>query len=179
MEAITQAIKWIETDRRETRHAAIVTDSLSVLRKIETGKLRSEWLKSIAATAVHTLTWIFCPGHAGVQGNEVADSLAGAAETEFDMKEDRGDILRKLSDQLKEREENEWLDNASITRMKEMDVKRGSGRKCQLTGKARRTSNQLMTGIISETTLRVVLERGTEHLWVCPECMDVVLLDKV
>jgi hypothetical protein len=39
-----------------------------VLRKIETGMFRVEWLESFNKTKVVGITWIYCPGHAGVCG---------------------------------------------------------------------------------------------------------------
>ena len=72
-----------------------------------------------------------------------------------------------------------------VDRMRLMRDARGSGRHSFMQGKARRIFNQVTTGTISVDTLRWRLGRGTEHVWVCPECNDVdsgfysILIDKV
>jgi ribonuclease HI len=73
-EATTEAI-WL-TEQEEHR-AVIVTDSQSMLRKVETGQRRREWADLLMHSRIDRLTWIYCPGHAGVQGNEQVDRLAG------------------------------------------------------------------------------------------------------
>ena len=41
--------------------------------------LYSDWIDLIKGSELQTITWLFCPGHSGVQGNERADKLAGTA----------------------------------------------------------------------------------------------------
>ena len=41
--------------------------------------LYTDWVPLISASSFENVTWIFSPGHAGVRGNERADSLAGDA----------------------------------------------------------------------------------------------------
>jgi len=62
--------------------------------------------------------------------------------------------------------------------MREMGVQRGDGKRCQLYGRERRIWSQRATGTISMATLKTLLERGTEHIWTCPECNDVASADK-
>ena len=80
--------------------------------------------------------------------------------------------MQSLARTLKEEESLE--SEAAVERLEESGVKRGSGRQCVLTGIARNIRNQINTGTISRRTLRWILDRGTEHLWTCPECVDVV-----
>jgi hypothetical protein len=41
--------------------------------------LRREWIESITNSHIISLTWIYCPGHAGVRENEIAFSLVSKA----------------------------------------------------------------------------------------------------
>ena len=74
--------------------------------------------------------------------------------------------------------EIEWTTHYSIVRMKDLGVRKGDARKSRLAGRARRLQNQPATGTISMYTLRGILRRGTEHIWVCPECRDVAPVNK-
>ena len=42
----------------------------------------ADWFDTIQNSQLRRLQWIFCPGHAGVCGNERADKLAGSAIVE-------------------------------------------------------------------------------------------------
>ena len=130
-------------------------------------------MDSVAATDMKALTWIYCLGHAEVHGNEVADQLTGAAKVDCEVSEDKNDVLKRLTEYLREEEESQWAEHHGIERMMVMNVRKGEGRYSSMEGKARRMENQIKSGTISMTTLRVILERGTEHVWVCPECRDV------
>ena len=63
VEAITRALRWLSWTRPETMHLAILTDSQSVLTKVDTGQLRAEWLAAIEGTGLNKITWIYCPRH--------------------------------------------------------------------------------------------------------------------
>jgi ribonuclease HI len=71
----------------------IVTDSQSVLRKVETGELRRNWTDLLMHSRIEQLTWIYCPGHAGVQGNDQTDRLAGRTPIEGVLQWDKSDLL--------------------------------------------------------------------------------------
>ena len=53
------------------------------------------------------ITWLYCPGHAGVRGNEVADKLAGQAESGGNIRLDKAKVLHLLADRLRNEEEEE------------------------------------------------------------------------
>jgi hypothetical protein len=42
------------------------------------------------------LTWIFCPSHAGVRGNEIANRLAGSATVQGVLQMDRSYITNVI-----------------------------------------------------------------------------------
>ena len=63
-------------------------------------------MDTIRGSPLQSLTWIFCPGHAGVGVNEEADRLAGDAPLGDDsIQLDRHEILQRLSQDLIELEE--------------------------------------------------------------------------
>jgi ribonuclease HI len=170
--AISKALEWIRISRPGSTHLVFVTDSQSTLRKIQRNMLRSEWIDAIKGSDVRSIVWIFCPGHAGVKGNEAADKLAGAATANESIQMDRADIIDKLSRKLKEEDNRDMDDHYAVARMREMGVDHGSGRRSRLAGRERRLDNQIKTGTISMDSLRMALGRGTEHLWTCPQCND-------
>lgn len=178
IEAVTRALGWLQDARPRTTHLIIVTDSQSILRRVEKGLLRSEWMNPIQHTSLRAITWIFCPGHSGVKGNEEADRLAGSAVVDGQVKFDKGEVLKTLEEKLRDEEDRETAEHHAISRMWEMGIERGEGRKERLSGKERRRHNQTATGTISMDTLRALMLRGTEHVWTCPVCNDVVAQDK-
>ena len=91
------------------------------------------------------------------------------------VKLDKQEIMKSLTSTLVDEEIEE--DMGAVSRLEELGVMRGSGRTSMLTGTSRRVTNQINTGTISGQTLRWILDRGTEHLWQCPECRDVVSSD--
>ena len=174
IEAVTRALGGLQDARPRTTHLIIVTDSQSILCRVEKGLLRSEWMNPIQLTSLRAITWIFCPGHSGVKGNEEADRLAGSAVVDGQVKFDKGEVLKTLEEKLRDEEDRETAEHHAIIRMREMGIERGEGRKERLSGKERRRHNQTATGTISMDTLRALMLRGTEHVWTCPVCNDVV-----
>ena len=61
-----------------TTHAVILTDSMSLLQKVKNGMGKPDWNVSMVNIHLRKL-WVYCPGHAGVKGNDWADRLAGKA----------------------------------------------------------------------------------------------------
>ena len=154
----------------------IVTDSQNVLKRVENRTLRKEWFGYIGGCSLKKITWIYSPSHTGVEGNETADQLASNAPVNCSMKMDKGDVMRTLTTHLESKEVE--LQASAVSRLEELGVTRGSGRKCEMAGTSRRIMNQTSTGTISRSSLRWILERGAEHLWNCPECKDVVPSNK-
>ena len=169
VEAVTAAFRWLE--ETIATHIVFITDSKSMLSKVERGMFRVEWLSSLLRTQIVRIIWIFSPGHAGVRGNEQADRLAGNAPLGGSLPMDKGEVVLRLWDQVERAEEQS--ENPYVERMRLRGIVRGSGRSSKLGGKTRRTLNQLAVGTISSMTLRWLLNEGTEHIWECPECSDV------
>ena len=80
VEAVTHALRWITSsgDSRAT-HAVLLTDSVSLLPKVKSGMGSPDWNVSMVDIHLRKLLWVYCPGHAGVKGNDRADRLAGKA----------------------------------------------------------------------------------------------------
>ena len=74
VKAITVALRHLQS--MQYRRAIIVTDSMSTLQKFSKENLYADWVNHHFKQ-----TWT-TPGHACVQGNERADSLAGTATTD-------------------------------------------------------------------------------------------------
>jgi ribonuclease HI len=53
---------------------------LTVLAKVELNQLWLELSQLLISFRIVKMTWIFCPSHAGVKGNERVDRLANAAK---------------------------------------------------------------------------------------------------
>ena len=172
IEAVTEAFKLIVRSMPQAKHLVIVTDSQNLLKRVANGTLRREWIHSIEQSRLKKITWIYAPSHTGVSGNEMADKLANNAPLNARLKMDKKDVLAALTTTLLDEEMQQ--DRDAILRMEERGTVRGSGRNDMVYGGERRIKNQIKTGTISGKTLSWILRRGTEHLWECPECRDVV-----
>ena len=76
MEAATHALRWIASrGDSHTAHSAIVlTYSMSLLQKVKRGMG-----SPVAMFDIHLrgTLWVYCSGHAGVKGNDRADTETG------------------------------------------------------------------------------------------------------
>ena len=78
VEAVTHALRWIASrGDSQTTHAIILTDSISLLQKVKRGIGSPDWIVSMVDIHLRKLLWVYCPGPAGVKGNDRADRLAG------------------------------------------------------------------------------------------------------
>ena len=86
VEAVTHFLGWIASrgDRRTT-HAIILTDSMSLLQKVKSGMGSPDWNVLMVDIHVRKLLWVYCPGHAGVEGNDQADRLVGKATITYGL----------------------------------------------------------------------------------------------
>ena len=110
------------------------------------------------------LLWIYCPGHAGVSGNERADRLASTADITSGLQLGRAEVLRGLRNFLS----TEKPEHHSIDRLKERGVEKGSGRHSTLQGRERSVFNQTNIGTVSRATLGRLLRDGAERVWAFP-----------
>ena len=106
------------------------------------------------------LLWIYCPGHAGVSGNERADRLASTADITSGLQLGRAEVLRGLRNFLS----TDKQEHHSIDRLKERGVEKGSGRYSTLQS----VFNQVNIGTVSKATLGRLLRDGAERVWAFP-----------
>ena len=169
IKAITETLRWM-TEYHLTR-AVIATDSMSTLQKIETKMLYADWVKLIREGGIEMLKWIFCPGHAGVIGNERADFLAGQAPISGALTLDPPTVLANVKEFLLMHEP--IVNSYTLDALKEQGIKRGYSRASSLSGKLRRCTNQMMMGTISMHTLRWLLGRRREEIYDCALCQNL------
>jgi hypothetical protein len=125
IEAATEAMGWLT---EQGQRVVMVTDSQSMLRKVETGQLCREWADLLMHSRIDQITWIYCPGHAGVMGNEQANRLAGRAPIEGVLKWDKSVLVMAVRD-VSNREEMLARENdPHIIRLREWGVKQGEVR---------------------------------------------------
>ena len=174
IKAITEALHWI----KDTGHqrAVIVTDSMSTLQKVQKKMLYADWKAMIRESRLERVAWIFCPGHAGVAGNEKADKLAGEAKVGGKLTLDPPTVLTAVAESLKEKREESK--SHTLERLKEKGIQSGEGKHSNLCGPTRRISNQMMMETVSRHTLGWILKRRGEQRWTCSDCRDPNTDDK-
>ena len=125
VEAVTHAIQWLASQRdARITHAIILTDSMNLLQKVESGMGCPDWHTAMHSLRLQRLLWIYCPGHAGVSGNELADRLASTADITSGLQLGRAEVLRGLRNFIS----TDNPEHHSIDRLKERRVEKGSGR---------------------------------------------------
>ena len=97
------------------------------------------------------LLWVYCPGHAGVNGNDRADRLAGKAAFTRGLLLGRSEVLRSLRHYLRTQSRG----HHTIDRLEEREVERGSARRHSLKGRER--------AIVSQTNIRTVSKATLER----------------
>ena len=145
-------------------HAIILTDSMNLLQKVESGMGCPDWHTAMQGLRLQRLLWIYCPGHAGVSGNERADRLASTADITSGLQLGRTEVLRGLRNFLS----TDKPEHHSIDRLKERGVEKGSGPHSTLQGRERSVFNQTNIGTVSRATLGRLLRDGAERVWAFP-----------
>ena len=138
--------------------------SMNLLQKVESGMGCPDWHTAMHSLQLQRLLWIYCPGHAGVSGNERADRLASTADITSGLQLGRAEVLRGLRNFLS----TDKPEHHSIDRLKERGVEKGSGRHSTLKGRERSVFNQANIGTVSRATLGRLLRDGAERVWAFP-----------
>ena len=110
------------------------------------------------------LQWVYCPGHAGVKGNVLADRLAGKAAFTSGLLLGRSEVLRSLRYYLRAQSQG----HHTIGHLKERGVERGSARRSYLKGRERAIVSQTNIVTVSKATLGKLLRDGVERIWAFP-----------
>ena len=88
MEAVAHALRWIASrgDSRTTHPH----------RCNELARKSEKWNESMFDISLRKLMWMYCPGHAGVKGNDRANRLVGKATITRGLRLGRREMLRNL-----------------------------------------------------------------------------------
>ena len=71
VEAVTHTFRWIASrGDSQTTHAITLTDSKSLLQKVKSGIGSPDFNVSMVDIHLRNFLCVFCPGHAGVKGND-------------------------------------------------------------------------------------------------------------
>ena len=170
--AVTLALTWVSS--QDYSRILFVTDSLSTLEKVRQGNLHADWYPLINNSSIRRITWIYCPGHAGVIGNETADRLAGNAQVApgVQILLDKNAVENMVETSLSVARDSRPSVSHTLQCVREKGYARGQSGKESWRGDARRKNNQLLFETISVNTLRWTLARRAEQMWACPSCND-------
>ena len=95
VEAVTHVIRWLASQRdAQITHAVILTDSMNLLRKVESGMGCPDWHTAMHSLRLQRFLRIYCPGHAGISENERVDNLASTAYITSGLQLGRAEVLR-------------------------------------------------------------------------------------
>ena len=178
IEAVTRALELTDNLSPAPRSLFVLTDSQSLLRRLETGLCPPEWLQR-----ARRITWIYCPGHSGVVINEHADRLAGkTSETSDRICLGSKDIAMIMKNQHTS-QDSEHECEREVGRMRGLGLKPGWAAGSRLKGRQRALACQPACGTLSRQVLSEVLRRrGAETAWrrlVLPPVGDQALVSKV
>ena len=124
----------------------------------------SDWNVAMVDTHLRKLLWVYCPGHAGVKGNNRADRLAAKVTLTSGLLLGRSEVLRSLRHYQRAQIQRQH----TIDRLEERGVERGSARRSSLKGRERAIVSQTNSGTVSKATLEKLLRDGMERIWAFP-----------
>ena len=140
---------------------------MTLLQKVESGMCCNDWHTAMHSLRLQRLSWIYCPGHAGVCGNEGADRLANTADITSGLQLGRAEVLRGLRNFLN----MDRPEHHSTDRLKERGVEKGSGGHSTLQGRERSVFNQTNIDSVLMAALRGLLRGGAVHVWASPSAV--------
>ena len=112
-----------------------------------------DWNVSMVDIHLQKRLWVYCPGHAGVKGNDRADRLAGKTTLTSGLLLGRSEMLRSLRHYLRAQSQGDH----TIDRLEERGVERGSARRSSLKGRERAIVNQTNIATVLKATLGKLL----------------------
>ena len=108
--------------------------------------------------------WVYCPGHAGVKGNDRADRLADKATLTSGLLLRRSKVLRSLRHYLRAQSQG----HHTTDRLDERGVERESARRSSLKGRERAIVSQTNIGTVLKAMLGKLPRDGVERIWAFP-----------
>ena len=145
--------------RRQSDYRCLHPHGLNGLAT-ESGRWSPDWNVSMVDIRLRKLLWIYCPGHAGVKGNDRADRLAGKATLGSGLLFGRSKALRSLRHYLQA--QSQW--HHTIGRPEERDVERGSARRSSFKGREKATVSQTNIATVSKAVLGKLLTDGVKRI---------------
>ena len=109
------------------------------------------------------LLWVYCLGHAGVKGNDRADTLAGKATITSGLLLGRSEVLRRSTRHYLRAQSGQG--HHTVNHPEERGVERGSARRCSLKGRDRAIVSQTNTGTVSKAMLGKLSKDRVERIW--------------
>ena len=148
-------LKWLQSDHT-CCHPHRVNEFATGSEKLNgNGMHMRRW-----STPTLELLRVYCPGHAGVKGNDRADRLTGKATITSSLRLGRSKLLRRLRQHLRAQSRG----HHTIDRLEERGVERGNARRSFLKGRESVIVNQKNIGTVSKATLRKRLRDRTERI---------------
>ena len=125
-------LPWVASrGESQITHDIILIDSIGLLQKVKSGMGSPDWNVSMVDIHLRKLLWVYCPGHAGVKGNNRADRLAGKETLTSGLLLGRSEVLRSLRHYLREQNQG----HHTTGRLEERGVERGSSGQSSLKGR--------------------------------------------
>ena len=147
---------------RKTCFVTAVTVSVRSPWKIEMGS--PDWNLSLADIHLWKLLWVYCPGHAGVKGNDKADIVVGKATLANGLLLGKSQALRSLKHYMQAQSQG----HHPIDHLQERGVERESAWWSFLNGWERAIVNQMNIWTVSKAKLGKLLRGQMEHIQVFP-----------
>ena len=114
-----------------------------------------DWNVSTVDIHLRKLLWVYCPGHAGVKGNDPDNTtLTGG------LLLGRSEVFRSLRHYMRAQSQA----HHAINHLEETGVERGSARQSSLKGQERVIVKQTNIRTVSKATLG----RDVDHIWAFP-----------
>jgi len=134
---------------------------MSLLQKVKDGMGSPDWNLSMINIHLRKLLRVYCPKHAGVNGNDRADRLVEKATLTSGLLLGRPEVFR-----LYLRAQSQG--HHTIDRLEEKGVERGSPRRSSLKGRERAIVNQTNIETVSKATFGKFLRDAMECIWAFP-----------
>lgn len=173
--AVCTAIRNIKSKEK----TVIFSDSASTLRALETGSSRNPWIQACEyACQGKNISFVWVPGHAGISGNEVADSLAnkGRSSDLVYEKLTRHDANKFVEKKTWEAWQDEWSSSNPGTQLNKIknNVKKWTDR-------ANQYEQRIMTRIrIGHTKLtHSYLLSPYQDAPRCTKCFDILTIEHI
>ena len=122
--ALKHAIKWLASSSDALiTHAIILPNSMKLQQKVGSEMGCPDWHTAIHSLWLQRSWWVYCPRHAGIRGNEWANTLASMANITSGLQLSRNEVLKGL----RNFQNMGRLEHHSTDCLKVSGVEKGSG----------------------------------------------------